>query len=108
MGEIANEKEDRRMGKVRDEIGNKPAASKPAAVRRHVGAGSRQFLGNLLSTDQYKPIQGRHARLYTALGLGVIVAAGALLSFTSTCRRTKRPLWRLGIPASPRRRSWAG
>ena len=32
---------------------------------------------NLTRTDLFKPMQGWYARVYTALGLGLIVAAGA-------------------------------
>ena len=55
------------MGKVRDEV----SAQKPSKPNK-AGSGSRprgvfvRFLANLVRTDLYKPIQGRHARLYTA------------------------------------------
>lgn len=35
-----------------------------------------QFVANLASADLYKPMQGRHARIYTALGLAVVVGLG--------------------------------
>ncbi|WP_165069504.1 preprotein translocase subunit SecE [Paludisphaera rhizosphaerae] len=66
------------MGKVKDEVsGQKP--TKP--VKGKPGGGSvgalAQFVANFFSTTLYKPMQGRHARLYTAIGLGMI-AAGAV------------------------------
>ncbi len=55
-----------------------------------------QFLGNLGSTELYKPIQGRHARLYTGLGLLLIVLAGAYQVSQASIEYT--PLWRFGLP----------
>lgn len=55
-----------------------------------------QFLANLGSTDLYKPIQGRHARLYTGLGLLLIVLAGAYQVSQASIEYT--PLWRFGLP----------
>ncbi len=55
-----------------------------------------QFLANLASTDLYKPIQGRHARLYTGLGLLLIVLAGAYQVSQASIEYT--PLWRFGLP----------
>jgi preprotein translocase subunit SecE len=85
------------MGKVRDEV----SAQKPSKPNK-AGAGSRprgifaQFLVNLVRTDLYKPIQGRHARLYTGLGLLVIVLAGAYQ--VSQASMEYSPLWRFGLP----------
>lgn len=87
------------MGKVRDEV----SAQKPSKPSKS-GSGSRprgafiRFLANLLRTDLYKPIQGRYARLYTALGLGVIVLAGAYQVYQASLEYT--PLWRFGLPAA--------
>lgn len=65
------------MGKVKDGT----AASKlpkPSKGGTASGAKNRfgQFLLNLVRTDLYKPMQGWHARLYTALGVGLIAAVG--------------------------------
>ncbi len=57
-----------------------------------------QFLGNLGSTELYKPIQGRHARLYTGLGLLLIVLAGAYQVSQASIEYT--PLWRFGLPTA--------
>src|SRR3954451_8190296 len=43
-------------------------------------------------------MQGLYPRLYTALGLGVIAAAGVWRGYESSIEYT--PLWRLGIPAA--------
>lgn len=65
------------MGKVKDEI----SASKPSKPSKG-GQGSEtkrrvlQFFANLLDTQLYKPRQGWYARLYTALGLGIILVLG--------------------------------
>lgn len=65
------------MGKVKD---GTPASktSKPSKGTTTGGSKRRfaQFLMNLFRADLYKPMQGRHARLYTAIGLGVVVLLG--------------------------------
>jgi preprotein translocase subunit SecE len=65
------------MGKVRDDA---PASSSPKPAPkpapRQAPGRVRQFFANLLRADRYKPNQGKHARLWTALGLGLILAAG--------------------------------
>ena len=65
------------MGKVKDGT----TASKPAKPSKGGSAGGSrrrfaQFLGNLLSANLYKPMQGRHARIYTAAGLGIVIVLG--------------------------------
>jgi preprotein translocase subunit SecE len=85
------------MGKVRDEV-SAQKSSKPSKA----GSGSRprgvfaQFLANLVRTDIYKPRQGWYARLYTGLGLGLIVLAGAYQ--VSQASLEYSPLWRFGLP----------
>ncbi|GIW89331.1 MAG: hypothetical protein KatS3mg108_3655 [Isosphaeraceae bacterium] len=69
------------MGKVRD---NAPASSptpKSASPKAATSARSNpgrwaQFFQNLLRTDTYKPHQGKWARLWTAIGLGLILVSG--------------------------------
>jgi len=65
------------MGKVKDGVpaskATKPAKGGTAGRSRNRFA---PFLMNLVRADLYKPAQGRHARIYTALGLGVVVALG--------------------------------
>jgi preprotein translocase subunit SecE len=86
------------MGKVKDEVSaskpSKPGKGKPGGAQRGLFA---QFLVNLTRGDLYKPMQGRYARLYTALGLGLIVAAGAWRVYEASLEYS--PLGRVGWPA---------
>jgi preprotein translocase subunit SecE len=68
------------MGKVREETMSKASSgdggksnppAKPGRTRAVVG-----FFGNLLRAARYKPTQGKRARLWSALALGTVVAAG--------------------------------
>ncbi len=87
------------MGKVKD---GAPATKAVKPSKGGPSGGSRrrfvQFLTNLFQGDLYKPMQGRHARIYTAAALGVIVALGiwrlyeTLNDYTLTVR--------YGIPAA--------
>lgn len=65
------------MGKVKD---GAPASKAPKPSKGGAAGGTAgrfaQFLLNLVRTDTYKPLQGWYARLYTALGLGLIAAVG--------------------------------
>src|SRR4051794_25230383 len=65
------------MGKVKDEV-SASKASKPPKGKAGGGPPRMilQFFTNLLQAGLYKPMQGWYARIYTALGLGVIAAAG--------------------------------
>jgi preprotein translocase subunit SecE len=65
------------MGKVKDDAPatTAKAASKPSAMR-DAGRRFAPFLANLVHTDLYKPTQGWYARVWTAAGLGVLLAAG--------------------------------
>src|SRR5262249_5197039 len=85
------------MGKVKDEV----SASRPSKPQKGKPGGARtglfvQFLVNLSRNAVSKPMQGWYARLYTALGLGVIVASGAYVVYKS-CEEYP-PLWRIGLP----------
>ncbi len=87
------------MGKVKDDAqaskSAKPSKGKPAsATSRRVS----QFVGNLVSTELYKPRQGWYARLYTALGLGVLVVLG-LWRLHETLISTSMPT-RYGVPVA--------
>jgi preprotein translocase subunit SecE len=86
------------MGKVKDEVsGQKPTKPQKGKPSGGTVSAFSQFFLNLLKPDLYKPMQGWHARVYTAVALGVLVAAGvwrlseAFLDYT--------PAWRLGVPA---------
>jgi preprotein translocase subunit SecE len=86
------------MGKVKD---GAPASkvSKPSKGKPSGGPQSRfaQFLVNLGRVNLYKPLQGWYARLYTAIGLGVIVVLGGWRLYESV--RDASPAARFGIPA---------
>ncbi len=86
------------MGKVKDE----KAAAKPKSRENGPGGLRRgalvQFLLNMGKADLYLPLQGWYARLYTAIGLGVIAAAGAQRVFEVV--KESEPLLRFGIPAA--------
>lgn len=86
------------MGKVKDEA----SASKPAKPQKGKPGGRQPrtftlFFTNFLSTALFKPMQGWYARLYTALGLGVLAAAGVYRIFGAVEDET--PVWRFGIPS---------
>lgn len=84
------------MGKVKDEV----AASKPSKPPKGKTGGQpgtiAQFFLNLLQIGLYKPMQGWYARIYTALGLGVIAAAGVWRLYDASIEY--ETFWRLGIP----------
>ena len=66
------------MGKVRDDA----AAEKPAKAAVKGTPGRRApswlsgFVANFLRSDAYKPSQGWHARMLTAVGLALLIGAG--------------------------------
>jgi preprotein translocase subunit SecE len=86
------------MGKVRDEAPaskpSKPGKGKSGDAPRGLFA---QFLVNLTRSDLFKPMQGWYARVYTALGLGLIVAAGSWRVYEASLEYS--PAWRIGVPA---------
>jgi preprotein translocase subunit SecE len=87
------------MGKVKDDL----PASKTSKPPKGKSGGNQPnafvlFLRNLLQTGLYKPMQGWYARLYTALGLGVIAAAGVWRLWEAAA--DAGPYWRLGLPTA--------
>jgi preprotein translocase subunit SecE len=86
------------MGKVKDEVSaskpTKPGKLKPGGAPRGLFA---LFLVNLARVDLYKPLQGWYARVYTALGLGLILAAGAWRVFDASIEYPVA--LRFGLPA---------
>jgi preprotein translocase subunit SecE len=85
------------MGKVKDEV----SASKPAKSGKAKPGGAPRgmlalFLINLGRADLYKPMQGWYARVYTVLGLGLILAAGAWKVFDASIEYS--PGLRFGLP----------
>ena len=90
------------MGRVQDEA---PAKSAKAAAKgvsgvRKAGGLVGQFFANLARNDQFKPTQGRNARLWTAVGLGVLVAAGVYSVPRDAAQGPVFPLAELGIPVA--------
>jgi preprotein translocase subunit SecE len=86
------------MGKVKDEVSAskpaKPGKAKPGGAPRGMFA---LFLVNLARADLYKPMQGWYARIYTVLGLGLILAAGAWKVFDASMEYSLA--LRFGLPA---------
>jgi preprotein translocase subunit SecE len=87
------------MGKVKDGLSAskpaKPSKGKPSSAAQNRFA---QFLVNLGRVSLYKPMQGWYARLYTAIGLGVIVVLGIWRLYETV--RDAAPATRFGIPAA--------
>jgi preprotein translocase subunit SecE len=86
------------MGKVKEGV----PASKPSRPAKGGSAGASrstfaQFLANLVRTGRHKPRQGRYARLYTVLGLGVVLVLGAWRLYETLL--SSSPATRFGIPA---------
>lgn len=88
------------MGKVRDEA--PPTTTKPVAKPSGSKGGRAgqfaAFFGNFLRLDTYKPMQGRQARLWTGVGLGLLVIAGIYSLYTYQLADSK-PLVAFGVPA---------
>jgi preprotein translocase subunit SecE len=91
------------MGKVREETstkGGKAEAAKPAPAKQPSRGRFMPFLSNLARTDRYKPSQGKNARLWTAVGLGVVAAAGIYTAYNRyfiDMQRLPSVLWPTGI-----------
>jgi preprotein translocase subunit SecE len=96
------------MGKLKDEVSSsKPSEPNKGAKKSGTankgkpgGAPPGQFalfLLNLARADRYKPMQGWYARLYTALGLGLIAATGAWRVYESSIEY--QAVWRICLPA---------
>lgn len=66
------------MGKVREEQPPVKAKAGPAksSALRNAGGMVASFAGNLLKADVIKPSQGKLARRWTGIGIGVLMAAG--------------------------------
>lgn len=92
------------MGKVKEETpartggGSKPAASKPGGSKSSKGRVA-PFFSNFLRTGAFKPLQGKQARLWTAVGLGVMVVSG-LYSLYQYVLVDETPMVRLAVPAA--------
>src|SRR3954469_9637415 len=88
------------MGKVKD---GSPA-SKATKVAKGGPAGDSKrrfapFLANLMQANLYKPLQGRQARLWTAVGLGLTILFG-LRELYLTLDGPSTKATAVGIPTS--------
>ncbi len=89
------------MGKVREEETakvTKPSAGKPAGSKKG-GGRIASFLGNLVQVGTFKVNQGRTARTWTGVGLGVLVLLG-LVALYNYQFGDYPPLTAYGIPAA--------
>jgi preprotein translocase subunit SecE len=87
------------MGKVKDEAPAAKAAKPPKGGPSGRTPGRfAQFLMNLGRADLYKPLQGRYARIYTGVGLLVVVVLGVWRLYETV--RDAAPATRFGIPAA--------
>ncbi len=88
------------MGKVKDGVpaSKAPKPSKGGSLGGDARRRFAQFLVNLGQADLYKPMQGWYARLYTAIGLGVIVGLGVWRLYETV--RDASPAARFGVPAA--------
>ncbi len=85
------------MGNVKDETAAaKPRSARSGSAPSRVGA-LAPFLQNLTTAQLYKPLQGWYARLYTAIGLGVIAAVGTQRVYEIA--KEYSLLWHYGAPA---------
>lgn len=90
------------MGRVKDEPASPKLPAKAGGAKstpaRGAPSGLSRFFGNLFRADSYKPSQGKHARLWTAIGLGLLVVSG-LYSLNLHVLDAAEPMTRLGVPA---------
>lgn len=84
------------MGKVQDEAPAKLA--KPSGRSSGAVAATSNFLANLLRVDRYKPTQGKNARLWTAVGLGLLSAAGLYQFYELQLKDESGPIAQFAIP----------
>ena len=87
------------MGKVKDEVsGQRP--SKPSKGKPGGGTVSAlsAFAVNFLTAKLYKPMQGWYARIYTALGLGLLAAGAVWQAYEAAQDYAAGP--RLAVPAA--------
>jgi len=89
------------MAKVKDDA--PPARStKSAAAPTALRDAGRQvvpLVSNFVRVDRYKPTQGWHARLWTAVGLGVLFAVGLFRYYQTQLEGQASALVRMGVPA---------
>ncbi len=89
------------MAKVKDEAPVKSAKAAPKGGFRRASGRIVPFFVNMLETGHYKPTQGKNARLWTAIGLGALVAAGLYQFYEQYLKdQVWSELYRYGIPAA--------
>jgi len=88
------------MGKVREEQPPAKAKAGPAksSALRNAGGMVVSFAGNLLKADIIKPSQGKIARRWTGIGLGVLLAAGIYRLYVVLLADSFPPVVRFSIP----------
>ncbi len=87
-------------GILRDESSSKPAkAASKGSPQRKPGRFA-PFFTNLLKTDVFKPTQGKNSRLWTAIGLGALVAVGILRVYDLYLKDQYTPVPQYSIPAA--------
>ncbi|AGA24942.1 preprotein translocase subunit SecE [Singulisphaera acidiphila] len=90
------------MGKVKDGAPASKASKPPKAGATGGGSKRRKdfalFVTNLFSAKLHKPKQGQYARIYTAAGLGVVVALGLWRLYDALL--SSSPAIRFGVPTA--------
>jgi len=88
------------MGKVRDEA---PASKSTKPAPKSSGSRASKvtpFFVNLLRPDVYKPTQGWYARVWTGVGLALLLGAGLYRFYQVYLSEAYGPVTRLGIPTA--------
>ncbi len=89
------------MGKVKDGAesvkAGKPAKGGSGESRKGSAIGA--FFANLASASVYKPLQGRQARIWTGVGLAVVILLG-LYQLYQTIADGSTPTTRFGVPVA--------
>jgi len=86
------------MGKVKDEAPAKSAKAAPKGSAARKAGRLTPFFTNLVRGGVVKPTQGKHARLFTALGLGLLVVTGLYQLYELYLKDQYAPAARFGIP----------
>ncbi len=84
------------MGKVKDGTATAPPAKASKGGSGKSG-GIASFLANLVRTDRYKPLQGKHARLWTTIALGAVLVLGLVRLYDTLGDHAKTT--QLAVPA---------
>jgi preprotein translocase subunit SecE len=89
------------MGKVRDDTSASKAtkATARASVLQSARRRFAPFVANLFQTSWYKPTQGWYARLWTGIGLGLLIAVGIYRLFDILKGGSEGLAVQFGVPA---------